>query len=131
MTDHKRKRRDGGRSAKIASIKKSAQIEAPRFLSRKIPCYELLSEEELVSIEEHADWILQEVGIEFWGDDGNAGTAKSAYWDKSDRSFKFVDDAKLTEPWQLLKLSFNKMLLSALFTIINGITVIMIINLIR
>ena len=69
MTDHKRKRRDGGRSAKIASRKKSAQIEAPRFLSRKIPCYELLSEEELVSIEEHADWILQEVGIEFWGDD--------------------------------------------------------------
>jgi len=33
--------------------------------------------------------------VEFWGDDGNAGTAKSAYWDKSDRSFKFVDDAKL------------------------------------
>ena len=59
MTDHKGKRRGGGRSAKIAYRKKSAQIEAPRFLSRKIPCYELLSEEELVSIEEHADWILQ------------------------------------------------------------------------
>ncbi len=69
MTDHKGKGRGGGRSAKIASRKKSEQIEAPRFLTRKIPCYELLSEEELVSIEEHADWILQEVGIEFWGDD--------------------------------------------------------------
>ena len=30
--------------------------------------------------------------VEFWGD---AGVAKSAYWDKSDDSFKFVDDAKL------------------------------------
>ena len=30
--------------------------------------------------------------VEFWG---NAGVAKSAYWDKSDDSFKFVDDAKL------------------------------------
>ena len=48
MTDHKGKRRGGGRSAKIAYRKKSEQIEAPRFLSRKIPCYELLSEEELV-----------------------------------------------------------------------------------
>ena len=30
--------------------------------------------------------------VEFWG---NTGTAKSAYWDKSEDSFKFVDDAKL------------------------------------
>jgi len=30
--------------------------------------------------------------VEFWG---NAGVAKSAYWDKSDTSFKFVDDVRL------------------------------------
>ena len=30
--------------------------------------------------------------VEFWG---NSGVAKSAYWDKSDDSFKFVDDAQL------------------------------------
>ena len=30
--------------------------------------------------------------VEFWG---NTGVAKSAYWDKSDNNFKFVDDAKL------------------------------------
>ena len=30
--------------------------------------------------------------VEFWG---NTGVAKSAYWDKSDNNFKFVDDSKL------------------------------------
>ena len=57
MAENKR-RRGGGHSAKIAYREQSAQIEAPTFLSRKIPCYELLSEEELVRIEDHADWIL-------------------------------------------------------------------------
>ena len=30
--------------------------------------------------------------VEFWG---NTGVAKSAYWDKSDNNFKFVDNSKL------------------------------------
>ena len=34
-----------------------------------IPYYELLSQEGIASIEQHADWILQEFGIEFRGDD--------------------------------------------------------------
>ena len=64
----KRNRRNGGRLAKIAHRKKTSQMVAPNFLTRDIPCYELLNEEELVRIEDHADWILQEVGIEFWDD---------------------------------------------------------------
>lgn len=37
-------------------------------ITRKIPCYELLEEENLVRIEDQAEWILQEIGIEFQGD---------------------------------------------------------------
>ena len=35
---------------------------------RKIPVYELLDEESLVSLENHAEWLLQEIGIEIRGD---------------------------------------------------------------
>jgi trimethylamine--corrinoid protein Co-methyltransferase len=35
---------------------------------RKIPVYELLDEESLVGLEDHADWLLQEIGIEIRGD---------------------------------------------------------------
>ena len=38
-------------------------------VERKIPTYELLSEEGLARIEAAADAILQEVGIEFRGDE--------------------------------------------------------------
>ncbi len=33
-----------------------------------IPVYDLLNEEALLKLESHADWILQEIGIEFHGD---------------------------------------------------------------
>ena len=78
MSSVNRKRRGGGRSAKIADRKISEQIDPPRFLLRKIPCYELLSEEELVRIEDHADWILKEVGIEFWDDEESLELFKDA-----------------------------------------------------
>ena len=78
MSSVNRKRRGGGRSAKIADRKISEQIDPPRFLLRKIPCYELLSEEELVRIEDHADWILKEVGVEFWDDEESLKLFKDA-----------------------------------------------------
>jgi len=40
-------------------------IAAPAFIKRAIPFYEFLGEENLVKIEEQADWIIQEVGLEF------------------------------------------------------------------
>ena len=43
--------------------------EAVQHLERKIPYYDLLAEGGLDLIEEHADRILAEVGIEVWGDD--------------------------------------------------------------
>ena len=42
-----RRRGEGGRSAKIAERKKSEQIDPPRYLTRNIKCYDMLSEEEL------------------------------------------------------------------------------------
>jgi len=78
MSNSTNNNRRGGRSARMAHRKETEKIQPPRFMSRNIPCYELLREEELVRIEEHADWILQEVGIEFWGDDEAIALFKDA-----------------------------------------------------
>ena len=42
-------------------------VLAPCF-KRKIPAYELLDEESLVSLEQHAEWLLTEIGVEIRGD---------------------------------------------------------------
>ncbi len=46
-----------------------AAVDAPlpAQLERKIPYFEMLGEEDLLRLERHADWLLQEVGIEFRG----------------------------------------------------------------
>ena len=41
---------------------------APAFLTRNIPAYELLDEEALVRLEDHAEWLLSEIGIEIRDD---------------------------------------------------------------
>jgi trimethylamine--corrinoid protein Co-methyltransferase len=43
-------------------------INAPACLTRRIPVYELLDEEALVGLENHAEWLLSEIGIEFRDD---------------------------------------------------------------
>ena len=42
--------------------------ESTPFISRKIPAYELLSDVALGRIEDQANWILREIGVEFRGD---------------------------------------------------------------
>jgi trimethylamine--corrinoid protein Co-methyltransferase len=44
------------------------RVKAPAFLRRKIPAYELLDEESLVRLENHAEWLLSEIGIEIRDD---------------------------------------------------------------
>ena len=51
---------------------------APVLRSRKIPAYELLDEKPLLQIEEQADWILSEIGVEFRGDDAALALFKAA-----------------------------------------------------
>jgi trimethylamine--corrinoid protein Co-methyltransferase len=55
------RRRKRGRSAADLPV-------ATPSTRRKIPAYELLDEESLVSLENHAEWLLTEIGIEIRGD---------------------------------------------------------------
>ncbi|NNF80609.1 MAG: trimethylamine methyltransferase, partial [Rhizobiales bacterium] len=41
---------------------------APAYVTRNIPYYDFLDEDALVRIEQQADWLLQENGIEFRDD---------------------------------------------------------------
>jgi len=63
-TQTSRARRPSGRDAKRAARTARAAASIP-YITRKIPCYEVLTEEGLVLLENNADTILEEVGIEF------------------------------------------------------------------
>ena len=58
------RRRSGGRSAKRAA-RQHAPVSSSAYIERAIPYYELLDEAGLELIEDSADTILQEIGIEF------------------------------------------------------------------
>ena len=60
-------RRTGGRAARQA-LRLATHAEHVPFLTRKLAPYEVLGEEGLSILEENADTILQEVGLEFRGD---------------------------------------------------------------
>lgn len=45
-----------------------AVVSAPPFIKRQIPFYEFLGEEGLTRLEDQADWIIQEIGLEFRDD---------------------------------------------------------------
>lgn len=72
-----RRRRSGGRSARQAARLKACTPQAP-FIERGIPYYELLDEGALSLIEDQADTILEEIGIEFRGDAGALDLFKNA-----------------------------------------------------
>ena len=59
-----RVRRPSARDAKRAVRAAQAGHSIP-YITRKIPCYEVLNEEGLALIEHNADTILEEIGIEF------------------------------------------------------------------
>ena len=57
------------KSRRRRKITPSVVALSPAYIQRKIPIYELLNEEEQQKLEDHADWILAEIGIEFRGDE--------------------------------------------------------------
>ncbi len=57
-----------GRTRRGRLSRHNVQLETLPFTGRRIPAYELLGEAALIRIEEQADWILNEIGIEFRGD---------------------------------------------------------------
>jgi trimethylamine--corrinoid protein Co-methyltransferase len=59
-----RRRRGSAREAKRAA-RQRGQVDAVPYIERKIPYYEVLGEEALVVIEENADTVLEEIGIDF------------------------------------------------------------------
>ncbi len=56
-----RRSRGGAREARL----NREELAAPAYIARKIPFYAMLDEEGLVRLEEQADWLIQEIGLEF------------------------------------------------------------------
>ncbi len=67
MTEETTRHRSGGRAGRQAA-RAHAHIERQPFLTRKLTPFEIVDEEGLALLEENADTILQEVGLEFRGD---------------------------------------------------------------
>ena len=59
-----KERRGGGRSRRVAQVA-SEESTAPAYIKRKIPYYEVLDDTSLSVIENNAEIILEEIGIEF------------------------------------------------------------------
>jgi len=60
-----RRRRNDLRARRAAA----ANVSAPPYVKRAIPFVSLLDEEGLVKLEEQADWLIQEIGLEFREDE--------------------------------------------------------------
>ncbi|MGH8264815.1 MAG: trimethylamine methyltransferase family protein, partial [Steroidobacteraceae bacterium] len=84
-------RRPRGSSREARQRARSAPPVAPAYLTRRIPAYELLSEEGLVAIERHADQLLEEIGFEIRGDEEAIGL-----WRKAGANI--VDDCRVHVP---------------------------------
>jgi len=64
-----RSRGDGGGRQARQRARAASGVAAPAYVTRQIPFFELASEEQLARIEETADRILEEIGIDFRGGD--------------------------------------------------------------
>ena len=83
------RRRGGGRDARIARRAISSASGAPAFITRRMPVYDLLDEESLHALEQQADWILAEIGVEFPGDDEALALFRAAGASVSGRRVRF------------------------------------------
>ena len=72
------KKRRRGYSARAARLAERNIATVAKPITRKIPLYDLLDEENLQSLEAHADWILKEIGVEFRGDEEAIALFKAA-----------------------------------------------------
>ncbi len=60
--------REGGRRARRDRRADRPTTAAPAYVTRKIGYFDFLQEEELQRLEDQADWLIQEVGLEFRDD---------------------------------------------------------------
>ena len=63
MPERKHRRKGGGRRGKITARKQGSVSYRP-YIERKIPYFEILNEEGLATIEQNAEILLEEIGIE-------------------------------------------------------------------
>jgi trimethylamine---corrinoid protein Co-methyltransferase len=77
MTSETPRRRSGGREARIAH-RAAAHVESVPYLTRTLKPFEVLNEEGLALIEENAEALMQEVGVEFRGDPESRVTLAAA-----------------------------------------------------
>ena len=63
-----RSTRESGRRARRERRSERVPTSAPAYISRKIGFYDFLDEEGLQRLEEQADWLIQEIGVEFRDD---------------------------------------------------------------
>ncbi len=62
--------RSGGRAARVKARSDTVgRAPASGIIRRRIPTYELLTQEAVQQLEDQAEWILKEIGIEFRGDE--------------------------------------------------------------
>ena len=73
----RRSNRGGGREAKRAARAARSAVTIP-YITRSIPCFEVLGEEALATIEANADTILAEIGIDFRDDPESLDIWKAA-----------------------------------------------------
>jgi trimethylamine--corrinoid protein Co-methyltransferase len=78
----------GGRSQRLARSD-PARLAAPAYITRRIPFYALQDDEGLESVEDHAERILQEIGIEFRGDDETLALWRAAGADVDGERVRF------------------------------------------
>jgi trimethylamine--corrinoid protein Co-methyltransferase len=88
MTETAPRQRSGGRDARRAA-RLHAHVEREPFLTRTMAPFEVLSDEGLSIIEDNADTILQEVGLEFRGDPGALELLKDAGADVAGERVRF------------------------------------------
>ncbi|WP_372866233.1 trimethylamine methyltransferase family protein [Pseudomonas sp.] len=67
MSSNPKRRRSGGSEARRAS-RSEGQVAQPPYITRNIPYYEVLNDDGLSIIENNADTILEEIGIDFRDD---------------------------------------------------------------
>jgi len=88
-TANKSKRRGGGREARRRSRTKSGSANVVPYIKRSVPIYEVLDEEGLTLIENNADTILAEIGIEFRGAPDALALWKNAGAEVDDERVRF------------------------------------------
>lgn len=88
MAQHEGRKKRGGRNAKRAERQKQ-QTKVLPFIERKIPYTEILDEAGLTQIEENADLILEEIGVEFRDDPEALAILKEAGADVTGERVRF------------------------------------------